>query len=386
MDDQTLMPLAFPYLGPEEEQAVLEVLRSGAIATGPRTVEFEQAFARYLGRRFAVGTDSCTNALHIALRALGIGEGDEVITTPLTFVATANAILYAGARPVFVDVDPHTLNLDPGAVASALTPRTRALLPVHLYGHPCEMDPLLDLARRHRLRVVSDCAHAIEAEYRGTRVGALGDVACFSFYATKNLTTGNGGMLATDDPEVDRLARILRDHGMHPEAWGRYRTGEFQHYAMTHLGYKCIMWDLQAALGLCQLRRLEERHRRREELARLYDALLEPLAEWVRPLPRRPWVRHAFHLYPVRVHGVDRDRLAQELLRQGIGVGVHYRPVHLEPYYRERFRFREGMFPVAEEAGRTLLSLPFWPEMGEERVERVVRALRQALDRLAVRS
>jgi len=364
-----------PFVGDEEKREMMNTLNSGLIATGPKTEQFQTEFASYIGRKYAIGTDSCTNALHITMAAMDIGPGDEVITTPMTFVATANSIVYTGATPVFVDVEPDTLNIDPAQIEKALTRHTRAIIPVHLYGHPCDMDRILEIARKHGLKVISDCAHAIEAEYKGKKVGSLGDVACYSFYATKNLATGNGGMLVTDDPALADLTQVLRDHGMSAGAWARYHTGEFKHYGMTHLGYKCIMWDLPACLGLHQLRRIEARHQRRLELSAMYRKLLEPLADRVTPLLPRPNVRHAHHLFPVLLTGLERDRVAAQMEEKGIGVGVHYRPVHLEPFYRERFGHHPGEFTVAEQAGERLLSLPFWPEMKDEDVERVAATL-----------
>ncbi len=373
------IPIARPLIGIEEEQEVLDTLRSAVIGTGPKTVQFEKEFATYIGTKHAAGIDSCTNALHMSLIALGVSKGDEVITTPMTFVATANSIVYTGATPVFVDVQPHTLNIDPVCIERAITPRTKAIMPVHLYGHPCDMDEILDIARRHHLKVVSDCAHAIEAEYKGKKVGSLGDASCYSFYATKNLATGNGGMLVTNDGEMDGLIRVIRDHGMSAGAWARYLSGEFKHYQMTHLGYKCIMWELQAALGLQQLKRIDARYGQRERLAGMYGELLQPLEKHVTPVGSSQGVKHSHHLYPVILHGVDRDRVAAKMEAQGVGVGVHYRPVHLEPYYREQWGHRPGEFPVTEKAGANLLSLPFWPEMGEETVLRVVGALKASI-------
>ncbi|HEX77016.1 MAG TPA: DegT/DnrJ/EryC1/StrS aminotransferase family protein [Dehalococcoidia bacterium] len=373
------MPLTRPFIGEEEEREVIDTLRSGWLATGPKTERFEREFAAYLGRKHALGTNSCTAALHLGLLALGIGAGDEVITTPMTFVATANSIVYTGARPVFVDVEPDTLNIDPRRIADAITERTKAILLVHLYGHPCEMDEIMDIATRFGLKVIGDCAHAIEAEYKGRKVGSLGHVDCFSFYTSKNLTTGNGGMLVTDDIEVATLAQCLRDHGMSPGAWARYRTGEFRHYEMTRLGFKCIMWDVQAALGLQQLRRLEKRHHRRLEIARWYEALLQPLNAHLEILRPRSYVKHSYHIYAIKIKGVDRDRVAHIMEEKGIGVGVHYRPVHLEPFYRQTYGHCHGEFPVAEDAAAGLLSLPFWPEMTEEDVHRVVETLKDAV-------
>ncbi len=373
------IPVAKPLMGAEEEQEVIDTLRSGFIGTGPKTAKFEKEFASYIGRKRALGIDSCTNSMHMTFVALGIGPGDEVITTPMTFVATANSIVYTGATPVFVDVQPDTMNIDPIQIEKAITPRTKAILPVHLYGHPCDMDEILGIAKRHGLKVVSDCAHAIEAEYKGKKVGSLGDAACYSFYATKNLATGNGGMMVTDDDAVADTIVIIRDHGMSAGAWARYYTGEFKHYQMTHLGYKCIMWDLQASLGLQQLKRIESRHVKRLALVAMYEEKLKGLSAHVQPLRSTGPVKHSHHLYPVMLNGVDRDWVAGQMEAGGIGVGVHYRPVHLEPFYRERFNHHPGEFPVAERAGENLMSLPFWPEMKEEEVSRVVATLEAVL-------
>jgi len=373
------IPLTKPLIGREEEEEVIDTLRSGLIGTGQKTERLEREFATYQGTKYAVGTNSCTAALHLSLHALGIGAGDEVITTPMTFVSTVSSIIYAGAKPVLVDVEPDTLCIDPVRIEEAITEHTKAVIPVHLYGQPCEMDRILDTARRHDLKVISDCAHAIEAEYKGKKVGSLGTVACFSFYATKNMTTGNGGMLVTDDDNLAQLIQSQRDHGMASGAWTRYHTGEFQEYPMIQLGYKYIMWDLPAALGLHQLRRLEQRHRKRLEIAARYGAELRPLADCVEILSPREHTRHAYHLYVVRLKSVDRNRVASEMEARGISVGIHYRPVHLEPYYREEHGHLPGEFPVAEDAGARVLSLPFWPEMTEGEVFRVVEILRDVI-------
>jgi dTDP-4-amino-4,6-dideoxygalactose transaminase len=373
------IPVAKPFIGVEEEQEIIDTLRSGFIGTGPKTAQFEKEFAAYIGRKRAMGIDSCTNSMHMTFVAMGIGKGDEVITTPMTFVATANSIVYTGATPVFVDVQPDTMNIDPVKIEKAITPRTKAILPVHMYGHPCDMDEIIGIGKRHNLKVVCDCAHAIEAEYKGKKVGSYGDAACYSFYATKNLATGNGGMMVTDDDAIADTIVIIRDHGMSAGAWARYYTGEFKHYQMTHLGYKCIMWDLQASLGLQQLRRIESRHVKREALAALYDNKLKRLSENVQPFKTTRPVKHAHHLYPVMLTGVDRDWVAGKMEENGIGVGVHFRPVHLEPYYREVWGHKPGEFPVTEKAGEKLLSLPFWPEMKQEELNRVVDTLDEVI-------
>ena len=298
---------------------------------------------------------------------------------PYSFVASANAIIYAGATPVFADVEPDTLNIDPVQIEAAITPRTKAIIPVHLFGHPCEMDPILDIAKRHGLKVVGDCAHAMEAEYRGAKVGSLGDADCFSFYATKNLAMGNGGILVTDNEDILDKLQVLRDHGMTQGAWARYLSGEFAHFEMLDLGFKYIMWDIPASIGIQQLRRLETRYQKRTELAALYESLLAPLSEHVQLLKPRPHVRHAYHLYSTLLRGVDRDRVAGYMQAHGIGVGVHYRPVHLEPFYVERFGHEPEEFPIAEDAGNRLLSLPFWPELEPDLARKVAATLKDAI-------
>jgi len=375
------VPLAKPLIGIEEEEEVLDTLRSGLIGTGVKTEKFEQEFAAYQGRNHGIGTNSCTAALHLSLSAFGIGAGDEVITTPITFVSTVSSIIYAGATPVFADVQPDTLNIDPACIEAAITERTRAIIPVHLYGHPCDMDPILDIAKRYNLKVISDCAHAVEAEYQGKKVGSYGDTACYSFYVTKNLTAGNGGMLVTDNDDITRIIQSTRDHGMASGAWTRYDTGEFQEYPMIHLGYKYIMWDIPAAIGLQQLKKIEERYQKRLEIARQYYELLQPLSDFADVMKPREHVRHAYHLFVVKLKGVNRSKIAAEMENEGIGVGIHFRPVHLEPFHRQKYGHSDGEFPVAEDAGARVLSLPFWPEITREQVNRVVDTLGKAIEK-----
>ncbi len=369
------IPFTKTLIGKEEEEEVLDTLRSTLIGTGVKTEQLEREFAAYQGTRHAVGTNSCTAALHLSLHALGIGPGDEVITTPITFVSTASSIVYTGAKPVFADVEPDTLCIDPACIEAAVTERTQAIIPVHLYGQPCDMDRILDVARRHNLKVVSDCAHAIEAEYRGRKVGSFGDTACYSFYATKNMTAGNGGMLVTDDDNLTQLVQSQRDHGMASGAWTRYQTGEFQEYPMVQLGFKYIMWDIPASIAIHQLRRIEQRHQKRLEAAAGYDEALKSLADHVELLKTRENIRHAHHLYIIKLRGVNRNKVAARMEKRGIGVGIHFRPVHLEPYYREKHGHMPGEFPVAEDAGGRVLSLPFWPEITRAEVLRVVETL-----------
>ncbi|MFQ5880862.1 MAG: DegT/DnrJ/EryC1/StrS family aminotransferase [Candidatus Methylomirabilales bacterium] len=367
-----------PTLGPEEEQALAEVLRSGWLTTGPRAQAFEERFAAYVGARRAVSLSSCTAALHLALRALGIGPGDEVITTPITWAATANVIVHCGATPVFADVEPDTLNLAPAAVEARLTPRTRAVILVHFAGHPGDLDAFRSLQARHGFALIEDAAHAIEAEWGGRRVGTFGAAAAYSFYATKSLTTGEGGMLVTDDGALADRVRSLSQHGLSLGTWTRYRADGVQHYALLEAGYKANMSDLQAALGLVQLGRLEAGWAARRERVGWYDALLADVGG-IRPLGRRPGVRHAHHLYVILVDpgaGRDRDAVRVTLHAAGIGTGIHFPPLHLEPFYRGLLGGREGDLPVAEAAGTRVLSLPLYPGLTAEQVGRVADAVR----------
>jgi dTDP-4-amino-4,6-dideoxygalactose transaminase len=373
----TAVPFFRHDLGAEELASLAKVLQGSILTTGETVAEFEGRFAAYLGRRHAVGVTSCTGALHLSLLALGIGPGDEVITTPLTFIATATAILEAGARPVFVDVEPDTGNLDAGRVEAAVTPRTRAIVPVHLYGQMCDVPALRRVADRHGLAVVEDAAHCIEGERDGVRPGQLGETACFSFYATKNLTCGEGGAVVTDDEALAGRLRLLRHHGMTKTAADRQREG-YQHWDMVCLGWKYNMDNLQAALLLPQLDRLEANWRRRDALACHYARRLRAVRGVTIPVVASG-VRHARHLFPVRVPGDRRDAVLAALQAAGVGVVVNYRAIHLLTYFRETFGFREGDFPVAERFGREVLSLPFYPQLSLADADRVVEALARAL-------
>jgi dTDP-4-amino-4,6-dideoxygalactose transaminase len=371
-----------PSFEEDEIEAVAEVLRGGWAGTGPRTAEFERQFARYIGCRHAVALGSCSASLHLSLVALGIGPGDEVVTTPLTFVATAHAIVHAGARPVFADVDPRTQNLSPEALERALSPRTRAVLPVHLGGRPCEMDAIGEIARRRGLLVLEDAAHGIEAWYHGRKVGTLGDAACFSFYVTKNLTTIEGGMLCTDCDDVAERVRVLGLQGMTADAWARFSDDGYRHYEVSYAGWKANMTDLQAAIGLHQLRKLGPRLERRRRLWERYDEAFADLP-CARPEPEAPGTLHARHLYTLQIDplecGIDRDAFMRALHRRGIGTGVHYRPVHTLAFYRERFGLRPEDAPVAARIGERTVSLPLQPSLADAEQERVVAAVREAL-------
>lgn len=376
-------PIGFapPAIGDAEIDAVVAALQSGWLSTGPQVKLFEQAFAAYVGARHAVAVSSGTAAIHLALLASGIGAGDEVITTPLTFCSTAHTIVHTGATPIFADIDPRTWNLCPQAVAQVITPRTRAFLPVHYAGRAVDVDAFDALAQQHGVTTIEDAAHAVETEHRGRKVGTTAAFSCFSFYATKNLTTGEGGMLTTASDEGAAFARVAALHGMTRDAWSRYGPNGTPHYDVVMPGYKYNMMDLQAALGLQQLRGLEARLAHRNRLWRLYDQGLRDLP-LVLPAPVAPGDRHARHLYTVLVEpasGWTRDGLMAALRAEGITTSVHFRALHLQPYYAERFGFARGRFPHAEHVSDTVLSLPFAGAMPEDDAARVVEVLRHLL-------
>jgi dTDP-4-amino-4,6-dideoxygalactose transaminase len=376
------LPFHRPSLGPEEEAEVLDTLRSGWLTTGPKTQRFERDFASYLGARHALGVTSCTAAMHLALVAMGVGPGDEVITSPITFPATANVIVHVGATPVFVDVEPATLNLDVNQVEARITDRTRAIIPVHMAGQPCRMDALMALARRHGLAIVEDCAHAIESTLCGRHVGTWGDAGAFSFYATKNITTAEGGMVVTENTELAERIQILRLHGISRDAWKRYGHEGFRHYETLAAGFKCNMYDLQAALGLAQLPKIETFWARRRHIVQAYDEAFAALSSIQRLETRGP-VRHSHHLYIIilRTEALSRsrDEILDAIQRENIGVGVHFRAVHLQPFYRERFGFKPGQLPAAEYAAERIISLPLYPELSDRDVEDTIAAVAKVI-------
>lgn len=376
------LPFHRPSFGPEEEAEVIDTLRSGWVTTGPKTHRLEAAFREMLGGPCAVAVSSCTAALHLALVGLGVGPGDEVITSPVGFATTANVLVHVGATPVFADVEPDTLNLDPAAVAALIGPRTKAILPVHLYGHPCDLDALEALARRHDLLLIEDAAHAIGAEYRGRPMGSRADAAVFSFYATKNITTGEGGMLITRRQALADQAAILRLHGMSRGAWKRYGADGFQHWDILAPGYKYNLSDVHAAIGLAQLPKLERFWAERKRLFERYDELLAGMPDVIRPVVRSE-VRSAYHLYSIRVNVErlrwTRDQIMTAIQAENIGLGVHFRVLHLHPYYRDHFGFQRGQCPVAEAASDRLFSLSLYPGLTDGDLRDTVTAVAKVL-------
>jgi perosamine synthetase len=378
---KTLLPYGRQEISEEDIQAVVDVLRSSWLTTGPKVGEFEEALAAWVGAKYAVAFSSGTAALHGAAFAAGLKPGDEAITTPVTFAATANCVLYQGARPVFADVSPDTLNLDPDRLAERITPSTRGVLPVAYAGHPTDLDAILALAERHGLTVIEDACHALGAEYRGQRTGSIAHMSVFSFHPVKHLATGEGGMVTTDRADLAESLRRFRNHGISSDARHRQAAGQW-HYEMVLLGFNYRLTDIACALGLSQLKRLEANLARRREIAARYTAAFRSLPGVVVPSVRSN-VSPAWHLYPIRVNPAqlttDRAHVLGALRAENIGVNVHYIPVHLHPYYRDRFGYRGGECPVAEAAYEQLISLPMFHGMSDEDVQDVITALTKVL-------
>lgn len=380
----TYLVFGQPLLEQPEIDEVLACMKSAWLGTGPKSAEFERRVAAYKGVPHAVGLNSCTAGLHLACVVLGLRPGDEVITTPMSFCATVNAIVHAGAEPVLADVDPVTMNLDPAAVRARITPRTKALLPVHFGGRACDMDALMAIAREHDLRVIEDCAHAIETEYRGKKAGTIGDLGVLSFYSTKNIVTGEGGMVLTRDEKLARRTKMMGLHGMSADAWKRFTDDGYRHYDVEEIGFKYNMIDLQAAIGLHQITRVEQYWQRRLVIWQRY---LRELGDLPLGLPA-PWPadeRHALHLFTILVDaqrcGITRDQMLMQLHKQNIGAGVHYRSIPSLTVYRERFGWRPEEWPHAHAIGERTLSLPLSPKLTDADVADVIAAVRGALGR-----
>lgn len=372
------VPFHVPFLEKEAIRAVTETLESGWITTGPKTRRFEEAFASFIGVRHALAVNSCTAALHLSLEAAGITEGDEVLVPTLTFAATGEVVTYFKAKPVLVDVDPFHFNLSVEDARRKITTKTKAVIPVHFGGHPCPMDAICELAAANGLTVIEDAAHAIPAKFRGQTIGTLSPMTAFSFYATKTLTTGEGGMVTTNDDSLANRIGLMRLHGMSRDAWKRYTAEGTWRYDITEAGYKYNLTDPQSALGLVQLSKCEEMWWRRVEIAEKYNKALGSLETYHIPQVAED-VQHAWHLYVVLIEpsalGIHRDQVIEELRQRGIGTSVHFIPLHLHPYYRRVWGYREGEFPVAEKYFDRCMSLPIYPGMTNEDVSYVIEAL-----------
>jgi len=373
------LPFHAPSIGEEEIAAVVEVLKSGWLTTGSKVKELEQQFSRFVGARHAVAVNSATAALHLALAAVGVEEGDEVIVPTMTFAATAEVVLYLRAKPVLVDCNRDTLNIDPAAIEAALTPRTRAIIPVHFAGQPCESDAILSLARSHDIKVVEDAAHALPARDGSSMIGAIGDITCFSFYATKTITTGEGGMATTENAAWAEKMRMLSLHGISHDAWKRYSSEGSWYYEIINVGYKYNLTDLAASLGLAQLKKCHAFAAARRRIAEAYNDGFSDLAE-VRAPVCRAGAQHAWHLYVIQLElerlTLDRREFIEALRQRNIGASVHFIPLHLHPFYRRTYGYRPADFPHAAAVYERIVSLPIYPNMSDGDVDDVIGAVR----------
>lgn len=381
---ETFLVFGAPAIEDAEIQEVVATMKTGWLGTGPKVALFEREFASYKGATYAAALNSCTAALHLSILASDVKPGDEVITTPLTFCATVNAIIHAGGTPVMADVDPVTMNISPNEIESKITPRTKAILPVHFAGRPCDMDAIMDIARRHNLKVIEDCAHAIETEYKGKKAGTFGDFGCFSFYVTKNIVTGEGGMvLARREEDIARV-KVLGLHGMSKDAWKRFSDEGYKHYQVVECGYKYNMMDLQAAIGIHQLQRIEKYWQRRQEIWQRYNEAFSSLPISL-PADPEPDTRHAYHLYSVMVDekraGITRDSFLDGMTKENIGVGVHYLSVPEHPYYQKTFGWKAEDYPNAMRLGRQTVSLPISAKLTDRDVEDVIEGVKKVLRR-----
>lgn len=375
---ETFLPYAVPLIEDDDINEVVETLKSGWVAKGPRTIEFEKRFAEYTGAKYAIAMNSATAALHIALIAGGVKPGDEVITTPITFAATANTIIHVGATPIFVDVDPNTFCIDASKIEEKITDRTKAIVPVHYTGHACDMDKIRAIAEKYNLFVSEDAAHAIDTYYKGDLIGKKGDCASFSFYATKNICTGEGGMLTTNREDIAEKARVMSTHGMSKAAWNRYGKGGAWRYDIEYPGHKYNMFDIQAALAKTQMNKLDFMQDRRKEIVKKYEEAFSKL-DGIKLPPEADYTTHSWHLYVTRLEldklTIDRDRFIELMAEANIGTSVHFIPVHLMSYYRETYGYKEGDLPVAESYFDTIVSLPLYPKMTDADVQDVINAV-----------
>lgn len=374
------VPFHVPQIGEEEIESVVRTLKSGWITTGSQVKAFEENFSRYVECKNAVAVNSCTAALHLALDAIGIEEGDEVIVPTVTFAATAEVVLYFRAKPILVDCEPDTYNLDCKRLEAAITSKTKAIIPVHFGGQPCDMGSIAKIARDHKLRVVEDAAHALPASYEGKRVGSIGDITCFSFYATKTITTGEGGMATTENSELADRMRLMSLHGISHDAWKRYTREGSWYYEILYPGFKYNLTDIAAALGIEQLKKCNEFWESRRRIAMTYDQNFGDLPEIRTPVCRSN-VQHAWHLYVIQLNlarlKIDRNQFIEVLREQGIGTSVHFIPLHHHPYYRNSSDYGPRDFPNADCVFERIVSLPIYPKMTDVEVEKVIRAVRQ---------
>jgi dTDP-4-amino-4,6-dideoxygalactose transaminase len=374
------LPFHVPEIAEDEIQAVVETLRSGWLTTGSKVKQFEEDFASYVGSRHAVAVNSGTAALHLALEAIGLQEGDEVLVPTMTFAASAEVVLYFKAKPVLVDCRRDTMNVDPEQIEKAITAKTKAIMPVHIGGQPCDLDRILEIARVHHLKVIEDAAHALPTYYRGRMVGTIGDITCFSFYATKTITTGEGGMATTENAEWAERMRIMSLHGISHDAWKRYTAEGSWYYEILHPGYKYNLTDVAAALGVQQLKKCEQFWQLRQRCANWYNEGFKDLPEVTVPFVM-PEVQHAWHLYIIQLNleqlRLSRNEFIARLRQENIGTGVHFIPLHLHPYYRDTFGYRPEDFPNASAVFQRIISLPIYPKLTASEAQRVIDTVRR---------
>ncbi len=379
---KTFLSFGAPLIEEAEIDEVVATLRSGWLGTGPKTHQFEEDFKAYSGAKYAVALSSCTAALHLALKVLEVGPGDEVIVPAMTFAASANVVVHCGATPVFVDCERATMNIDAADLERKITEHTKAIIVVHMAGRACDMDAVMRIAKKHKLKVVEDAAHAVETEYKGKKIGTIGDIGCYSFYVTKNVVTAEGGMATTNNEEYAKRMRVLSLHGMSADAWKRYGTDGYKHYEVVEAGYKYNMTDIQASLGLHQLARVEENWKRRKEV---WDRYMKELAglPLILPAPLEGDSRHALHLFTVLVDTektkVTRDQFLNEMTKRNVGTGVHFRALHLQPFYQKLLGHAPGDLPETEFIGDRTASIPLSAKLSDEDVSDVIAAIKDIL-------
>jgi dTDP-4-amino-4,6-dideoxygalactose transaminase len=371
-----------PMIEQPEIDEVVASLKSGWLGTGPKVHKLEEMFREYKGTKFAMALNSCTAALHLSMFAIGIKPGEEVVVPTMTFAATANAVIHVGGIPVFADCEKNTMNIDPEDIERKITPKTRVIIPVHFAGRSCNMEAIMYIAKRHHLKVIEDCAHAIETEYHGKKSGTFGEIGCFSFYVTKNIITGEGGMAITDSEEYANQIKILALHGMSKDAWKRFNDSGYKHYQVVYAGYKYNMMDLQAAIGIHQLPRVDKYWKRRQEIWNRYNQAFKDLPVFT-PAPVEPDTRHAYHLYTLLLDinrlKITRDEFLEEMTKRNIGVGVHYIALHLHPYYAKTYGYKRKEFPSAEWISDRTVSIPLSAKLTDEDVEDVIETVRMVL-------
>lgn len=368
-----MIPLAKPFITEDDREAVLEVLKSRFLSIGPKLFEFERVMAEYTGRKYAIAVNSGTSALHLSIKALGIGKGDEVITTPFSFIASSNCILYEGAKPVFVDVEEDTLNIDPEKIESAITERTKAILPVDVFGHPCDWDKILEIGQRYNLMIIEDSCEALGSEYKGKKCGSFGNISTFAFYPNKQITTGEGGVILTDDEDIHNLCKSLRNQG-------RGESGEW--LIFDRLGYNYRLDEMSCALGISQMKKLGQILEMREKIAKYYDELLSNIEDIQLPKIKDYATRVSWFIYVIRVKN-NRDEVIKLLNDKGIQCKPYfYPPIHLQRFYREVFGYREGSFPIAEKASKEVVAIPFYTTMTYNEADEVVQAIKEIIGSL----